>query len=808
MSLYGGKYVITEPLGQGGMANLYKCRDRQGRIWVIKELTVHLTDRNEQAQVEKQFRQEHDLLKQLMALHHPNLPVVADFFAEMGRSFMVMEFVDGEDLGKRIASSPQPMPENKVIDWGIQLCSVLYFLHKNTERDPGSPEYGKPKPIIFRDLKPSNVMITRQLDPRTGNEVIKLIDFGIVRFFSQAKQRARKGDTLRIGSPGYAPPEQYTESEQTDARSDIYSLGVTLYHALTKWDPANTQTPFKLPPLLSLNSRVSSGLVAIINKATQVDRDLRYQTALEMKKDLQALLNPQPARDRTTVVDSSRVAAAQMQKPSTAQAQPQQPHLQQMKAPPPPISSHSISAPAGQLQPRVLPASLPGAARSAGAVLFVAVLIIITAAGIFLARGWIAQALPLPPGQTIGDFLNPFSFPAQASPFDAQLDKLIRDGSYRKAIALINTRIDADPRDGRARIALNNCYALADGPDSFTVLAFAGKGLSEDAFLRGLAAAQESRNRVGGVKGRKAVLEVHGPKEVAALKKLARSRNVVAAVISPELSTLPTEDPPVSVIAAGASDTRPPVFGLDFKEASGFSQLFRYLAGDLKTTRACVALSIDKADYGAEELRAASGKVQLYVERLAPGDPRAAEVLKGWSKEGIDVLLVGGDLTRLPMNELRASGMRHRIILPGATTGNLTASDLAGFLRVDVVDITSESNEVTAFLSTFGADFKQFPAPLSSCGYDALNLVLSAAEKGGLTRDALGEGLRNLSVADPFQGICGTWFFKGPQEGSGARVFLYEYSAGQLKRKSVWRAGDSAGSSDKAARDSRRRLNG
>jgi serine/threonine-protein kinase len=213
------------------------------------------------------FRQEAQMLAKLS---HPNLPAVSDYFSEGGKQYLVMEFVDGDTLEDRLARTSGFLDEAQVVDWATQICDVLSYLHSQQP------------PVIFRDLKPSNIMVDR-----SGR--VKLIDFGIARLFKPGKS----GDTQVMGTPGYAAPEQYGKA-QTDPRSDVYSLGVTLHRLLTKYDPADT--PFNLPQTRSLNPKVSSGMAALIERATRTDATARYQSAREMQQALKAPPAPAPAK--------------------------------------------------------------------------------------------------------------------------------------------------------------------------------------------------------------------------------------------------------------------------------------------------------------------------------------------------------------------------------------------------------------------------------------------------------------------------------------------------------------------------------
>ena len=193
----------------------------------------------------------------LASLNHANLARVTDQFQEDERHYMVMEFIEGQTLECMLAQQPGGFPEEQVLLWAEQLCDVLSYLHSQ------SP------PIIYRDIKPANIMIV------TGTDNVKLIDFGIARFFKPGQSK----DTIQFGTEGYAPPEQYGKM-QTDARADVYALGVMLHELLTLYDPA-TQ-PFKLPPARQLNSAVSKRVDAAIAKAVELNKDNRHPSMAAM----------------------------------------------------------------------------------------------------------------------------------------------------------------------------------------------------------------------------------------------------------------------------------------------------------------------------------------------------------------------------------------------------------------------------------------------------------------------------------------------------------------------------------------------
>jgi serine/threonine protein kinase len=201
-----------------------------------------------------------------MRLDHTNLPKVYDYFSRRGTHYIVMEYIRGRTLEDLLAGRRgKPMEERVVLSWALQICRAMHFLSVQ-----------RPRPIVFRDLKPSNIMIDRM-----GK--VKLIDFGIARFFKEDK----KEDTFVYGTPGYAAPEQYGTG-QTDVRSDIFSLGATLHHCLTGRNPS--ENPLSFPDPKVLNPKLNKGTIRIIRKALEQDKELRYQTALDMKRAIQSVL--------------------------------------------------------------------------------------------------------------------------------------------------------------------------------------------------------------------------------------------------------------------------------------------------------------------------------------------------------------------------------------------------------------------------------------------------------------------------------------------------------------------------------------
>lgn len=257
----GGRYLVIRKLGQGGMGAVYLVSDQRlaGKQYALKEMSDQaIADPAERQAALEAFQQEAAMLA---ALNHANLPQVTDYFTEGGNQYLVMEYVQGQTLEKKLDLAHGPLPEPVVRRYAEQLCDVLVYLH------------GQHPPIIFRDLKPANIMVL------PGDKQIKLIDFGIARHFKPGKSK----DTQAMGTPGYAAPEQYGKG-QSDARTDIYALGATLHHAITGRDPSTE--PFKFPPVRSYNSIASASFEYIIGRAVMLDPSDRWQSARELQNAL------------------------------------------------------------------------------------------------------------------------------------------------------------------------------------------------------------------------------------------------------------------------------------------------------------------------------------------------------------------------------------------------------------------------------------------------------------------------------------------------------------------------------------------
>lgn len=264
-----GKYKILNEIGRGGMSVVYLAiNERANKTWAIKE--VRKDGGTDSEVVQQGLVAETEMLKKLS---HPHLPSIIDVIDRQDSFLIVMDYIEGRSL-QSLLKHGGPQPSDKAIEWAKQLCDVLGYLHS---RCP---------PIIYRDMKPANVMLK-------PDGSVTLIDFGTAREYKDSKQ----GDTTWLGTRGYAAPEQFGGHGQTDARTDIYCLGATLYHLLTGYSPADTH--FEVLPLRQLNPAFAgSGIEKIVAKCCQPDPAKRYQNCAELMYALEHVHDEDDAAKR------------------------------------------------------------------------------------------------------------------------------------------------------------------------------------------------------------------------------------------------------------------------------------------------------------------------------------------------------------------------------------------------------------------------------------------------------------------------------------------------------------------------------
>ena len=262
-SVIDSKYRVIDQIGEGGMSVVWLVTDsRLNKQWAIKEIKKNARTETHKVIVDS-LRAEANLMK---GLDHPALPRIVDIIEDGDSLYVVMDFIQGDDLLSIMKNHRRVITEADVVDWGIQLCDALTYLHS--------------KGIVYRDMKPGNIMLL-------SDGTVKIIDFGIAREYSPDKE----DDTMPLGTRGYASPEAFKRGVQTTPVSDIYSLGVTLFHLVTGHGPMEYVDQPTLPPIRMINPALSEGLEYVIIKATQWAPAERYQSCNEMRYDLENLGN-------------------------------------------------------------------------------------------------------------------------------------------------------------------------------------------------------------------------------------------------------------------------------------------------------------------------------------------------------------------------------------------------------------------------------------------------------------------------------------------------------------------------------------
>ncbi len=258
------RYEIVKRVGGGGMGNVYQAYDRNlgYAMRAVKEMMEMYSDASQREKAVEDFRRE---AKLLASLKHPSIPTIYDHFIEGGRYYLVMEFITGSDLAARQRDAGGPLQEGTVVIWAIQICDVLEYLHNRVP------------PIIYRDLKPGNLMID------TEAAHVMLIDFGIARVVAPTQ----RGVTA-IGTMGYAPPELF--SGQVEPRSDIYSLGATMFHLLTGADPRDKPLLIfdfgRSPKPREINPELTAEMELILMRSVDYKPENRFGSAREMRQAL------------------------------------------------------------------------------------------------------------------------------------------------------------------------------------------------------------------------------------------------------------------------------------------------------------------------------------------------------------------------------------------------------------------------------------------------------------------------------------------------------------------------------------------
>lgn len=723
-----GRYRILGFLGRGGMGTVYQCEDLRlsGKRWAIKEMTVY--DPASQEQIEESFKREAQMLS---SLRHRNLPMIVDYFIEDSRQYLVMEFIEGQNLGQ-VIQKEGPASELQAMRWALEICQVLDYLHRQD------------KPVIFRDLKPDNIIISE-------DRHIKLVDFGLARQFEPGKRR----DTQASGSVGYAPPEQWEDAAQTDERSDVYSLGATLFYVLTGKAPSPVYGSQRLRPY---RPELDVGAEALVLKCLQPDPSQRYANSSELIRDLLLWLSKQP-----TEVSGSRPLA---------------PPLTEIRGEAAPVEGGPASGqiPSGAT-PKPPPLTPPWLLRW----LQLSTLIFVAASLLGLHQFW-AQKQPPPllqdPLQKVLD--DSRESKNQALQYLAQKD-------YTRAIEQLDRLLTRYPEDAEAHILNQNAYILFQNKPHYTIpvlTSTSGNDREGIQLYPGLALAQKQINQAGGIRNHLVFLQLYDTasrqdRVIELARKLANDSQV-QVVIGPwtshqVIASAPIfDDGKLPALAPAASDPRVweagrYIFTASESDAQRVACIARYMIRQgwkkvaVFTAQDSVVSRSESAEF-ADAFNALGGKVALQMT-YGHLDNNFEVQLDALQEKGVEAVFLAeyrSDVVLRFARQLRKRSAR----LPLATQVVAFSSsvvleggnDVEGVLTSTYFHPAAPDPRIGEFDDQFVRLFVRLrPSHREAYAYDSLKLVAEAIQAVGFEREALTAYLRQVGTSErpAFVGVSG-----------------------------------------------------
>lgn len=449
--VFQDRYKIVGRLGQGGFGSVYRVEDMRlpGKTWALKELVFK--DKSQVGEAVRSFEREARMLSLLM---HRSLPVIIDYFSDENSTYLLMEEVSGKNLAE-LVEEEGPVPQAQALRWALEIAQVLDYLHSQNP------------PVIFRDLKPENVMIT-------DDRHVKLIDFGLARFFDPNKKR----DTTAVGSVGYSPPELWEDSSQTDVRSDVYSFGATMYYVLTGKPPSPVYGKHTVVPY---RPELSPRFTALVDRCMEVNPKDRCASAAVIIKELSDII--------TSSKDADPLLCEELRTESFFRTaiETKRSHV-----------AVAAAKSTGQRESVGMAASTPKYAPVVMALLTVLFVI----AGVW-SYDKTAKNVSF-------EFDTPYEL---VNPDKEDARRCIENKDYNKAASLLDLAVTRHPRDAEAHILKENVNVLMTGGDAVHIPAFMSlTGVdAPEAYrlLYGIAMAQSDYNKAGGVNGVKAVIDIY-----------------------------------------------------------------------------------------------------------------------------------------------------------------------------------------------------------------------------------------------------------------------------------------------------------
>ena len=719
------RYKVLSVLGRGGMGVVYLCEDLRlpGKRWALKEMLC--SDPALAAQARESFEQEAAMLS---ALPHRQLPELIDYFVDGDRQYLVMEYVEGPEL-LHLVQKDGPVSEADALRWGLEIALVLDYLH------------GQERPIIYRDLKPMNVIVC------DSGRHVKLVDFGLARYYRPDKRR----DTHASGSAGYAPPELWEDLHQTDARSDVYSLGATLYFALTGKHPSPNYGTNRIE---QHRRDLSPQMIKIVNKCLEPEPRDRYANTGALIADMRALL--EVLEPRATVLRRRERSSRQKQTPTWL--------LGMLAAATVVVLVGLFFLFAGSMHPETPPPELHDAYEK------------------FLADAALRQA-----GQALYD-----------------------QGQYQQVLATLQGEAARNPDEAALGILLENARAQASGKPvvRLPVLTSLTGSAGRDGYqiLHGVLLAQKQYNQEH--EDHKAVLDVYddGSQVDRALEQAQQvaGKTDYAAGIGPFDSQRTLALAPflnvahLPMVSPLASDPRvatsgPYVFTVADAHTSRIDVLADHvLAKNLRK----IAIMVD------EESRLSSSLAQEFQARFEAGggkvvlnqtfnlaDPDFARPIRAIKSSGADCVFIAdyrATLVAAFTRKLRLAGSTVLVtcfVAPhNPTLAGLWTPELDGLVMSAAFDPDSPLPEVTKFSAAFRKEFQAPGAPefkpghREAAAFDAFNVTIQSVERGKGDREHIRSDLSTLF----FQGVTGS-FSPGHQDHQRP-VYLVELRNGRYVR--------------------------
>ncbi len=726
-----GRYKVVGILGRGGFGYVYRVTDLRlpGKYWALKELQIQ--NKGQLDEAKRNFEREARMLSTLI---HRSLPVIVDFFSEGESTFLLMEEVEGCTLAQWVEQNGMPS-EVQALRWALEIAQVLEYLHS---QDP---------PVIYRDLKPENIMI------QPGGHV-KLIDFGLARFYDPTKKR----DTSAVGSIGYAPPEIWEDSSQTDVRSDVYSFGATLYFMLTGKPPSPVYGQHRVTPY---RPDLSYDFVKLVLRCMEVEPQKRYQTMGPVIKKLINVLSAVAADDpmlqeELRAESFSRVAVQSISKPH---------HVIVASAEKNSEESHFIEVP-----------------RSARTSKLAAILIAVCTA-LFICGVWMGyRDLQI---HSVWEFDTPYEL---VNPDKETARTHMNRQEWSKALACLDRAVTRHPSDAEAHIMRENVAVHLSAKPFFRLPAFMTlSGISAPEgyrLLYGIAMAQSSFNLQGGdKKGRLAVIDIyddHSNTETAT----EIGRGIVAdkeylGIIGPfssqvtlalgtffNAAEMPVLAPVVS--APGVWRLGRYVFTASDTNAMRCAAIASYLRQNKYRHAAIVVdtdsvLSANVAEYFRSSFKSLGGSVILETSFTDVKFDGAVQEIKKKRPDCVFFSDYRGTPLALFAKELRGRGLDD-IAIAGQVapfTKDLLAVGgdsvngviLSGYFHSDNPD-PAVQDYVKRFRSTFGG---LAPSHLDATAFDAAQIMFSAYKYGVSSRQEMCQYLRSIGEDPKIKGARPCW---------------------------------------------------